>query len=347
MKPYGLVSDTHFHKWSAFSQVDESGQNSRLRIQLAELRGAAVQLASVGGDTLYHAGDMFHVRGSIAPSVLNPVLDTFSIIRDMGIKVIVIPGNHDLETNEVQFNGNASNALAGIGVLVLNDVYCDDQVLMIPWQHDIAALKHYISMVETKNNRDKTDLIIHAPVDGVIIGIPDHGLTAKWLGEQGFRRVFAGHYHNYVDFGNGVYSIGALTHQTWSDVGSKAGYLIVEENKVRSFETSAPKFIDIDSSKTATMETTVPGNYVRVKARIKAESQVAELREALMGLGAAGVIIEPIRESTVVSREGATISSGKSLEKSLVEFIKMKKISEGNEVGKLCMDILDRVEVLS
>lgn len=31
---YALISDQHYHNWSAFSTTDVNGMNSRLRIQL-------------------------------------------------------------------------------------------------------------------------------------------------------------------------------------------------------------------------------------------------------------------------------------------------------------------------
>ena len=49
------------------------------------------------------------------------------------------------------------------------------------------------------------------------------------LAKLGFRRVFAGHYHHHCSFEDGkVWSIGATTHQTASDIGTKAGFLLVQ-----------------------------------------------------------------------------------------------------------------------
>ncbi|MFH4134446.1 serine/threonine protein phosphatase, partial [Acinetobacter baumannii] len=189
---------------------------------------------AMGGTHLYHTGDLFHVRGSISPSVLNPTIATYKVIQQLlGIKVRILAGNHDLEFREANRNGSAVTALEGIGCEIINEtsLFLDERVAMIPWFQDVNELKSEIERVKLQINSMPSrsplrtietvsdwTLMIHAPVDGVIAGIPSHGLSATWLGSQGFKRVFAGHYHHHKDFGNGVYSVGALTHNSWSDV---------------------------------------------------------------------------------------------------------------------------------
>ena len=140
-KPYGIIRDTHNHAWSAFSKLNEQGINNRLQITLDETYRAAETVKKAGGDTLYHAGDMFHVRGSVAPSVLNPTIETYRrIVQDLEMRVVVIPGNHDLEGNDSNFLSNASSALRGVGVEIAAEAWFDD-VLMLPWHSSIASLK--------------------------------------------------------------------------------------------------------------------------------------------------------------------------------------------------------------
>src|ERR1700710_1513552 len=98
MKPYGLISDTHCHGWAAFSKTGDDLVNSRLTTILDEIERCAVEVSKAGGDTIYHGGDLFHVRGSIEPSVLNPTRARFELIyKTYGVKFRLLPGNHDLE----------------------------------------------------------------------------------------------------------------------------------------------------------------------------------------------------------------------------------------------------------
>lgn len=348
--PYALISDVHLHSWSAFAEVGRDGVNSRLQIILDEVIRAARALADRGGRHIFCAGDLFHVRGHIAPSVLNPALDVFeSLIRD-GFKVAVIPGNHDLEGRESARLSNAVTALEKVGVVVANEsavLPLDGKgVALIPWQPTVDELKECLGVLSEQAEKAgytaaSLDVIIHAPVDGVLIGIPSHGLTAEMLAGYGFGRVFAGHYHNHVDFGNGVYSVGATTHQTWSDVGTRAGFLLVGPDGVEFNPSLAPCFVDLtEDSLEGDLATFVEGHYVRARIEIDAESHVAELRERLLKQGAKGVVVYPIKKSAVVSRTGATVAAGASLSQSIFEFIREKGYSNPEMLGALCEEIL-------
>lgn len=347
-KPYGLISDTHNHNFTAFASVNEAGINTRLQATLDETMRCARQLKKVGGETMYHAGDLFHVRGSIAPSVLNPTLDCYREIVKMGIRPVILAGNHDLEGKEAHRLSSAVTALEGVGCKVINTVFsgigASSGVAMIPWHQDIAELKKHIESIAPSDRRD-CDLILHAPIDGVIIGLPDHGLTPEYLASLGFKRVFSGHYHHHKDFGNGVCSIGALTHNTWSDVGSKAGFLIVHDDSVQWFASHAPSFVEIYSDTDPDeVPLVVDGNYVRAKIEVAKQSEVEELRSWLTECGAKGVVIHPIKKP-VDERSTATAKTV-SVESSIGDYIKEQGFERSGEVQSICMDILSRVETV-
>lgn len=341
---YGIISDTHNHNWQQFATTCADGINSRLRIILDETIRAAQTVKDAGGDMLYHAGDLFHVRGNISPSVLNPTIEAYRyIINDIGIQVAVIPGNHDLETKDSSFYMNASSALLDIGVQVAHESKLIGDVLMVPW-HSVESLKIALSDLAANEWARGADLIIHAPVNGVIMGIPDHGLDAGYLADIGFKRVFAGHYHNHKDFGNGVYSVGALTHQTWGDVGSKAGFLLVTDDEVKYNASHAPEFIDLDPTwKEEDIPLIVDGHYVRAKTKVSKESDIARLREFLEKAGSHGVVIHPVREPKNAANRSTSVSAGASTEASVDEFIKTKGYPNVEKLSKLCNEIIAEV----
>ena len=70
--------------------------------------------------------------------------------------------------------------------------------------------------------------MIHAAVDGVIDGLPSHGIAAADLEVYGFNRVYFGHYHK--ELTEKVIPVGATTHQTWGDIDSHAGFIIVGDD---------------------------------------------------------------------------------------------------------------------
>lgn len=333
--PYGLAADLHFHPWTAFASTDERGVNTRLTGLLSELRRCARETCNAGGDTVILAGDIFHVRGSVSPTVLNLVRDELHhCVREYEVQFYILAGNHDLEGRHSERLGSAVTALEMPGVQIVNSSMLEKGFCFVPWHDSIEDLKEEISSYGV-THKGELDLILHAPIDGVIEGLPAHGLTGEWLAETGFKRVFAGHYHNHKHiydgdsgtYGTSVYSIGALAHHTWSDVSTKAGFLLVFKDEVQWFKSHLPEFIDLDrltDVEPDELPFIVDGNYVRVKTESASAKEVASLREELANMNAKGVLIQavpapPKRDDGVV----ATIVAGAaSLEASIGEYVK-------------------------
>lgn len=344
MKPYGVISDTHHHAWSAFATVLATGVNSRLQQTLDETKRCAEEVRKAGGNYIVHAGDLFHVRGSIAPSVLNPTLDCYREIIQSGINIVILAGNHDLEGKEAERVSSAITALEGVGCKIINSwqagLSATDHVAMIPWNPSIEGLKATIEAIDPADRPD-CDLILHAPIDGVIPGLPDHGLTAEYLATLGFRRVLSGHYHHHKEFEGGVYSIGSLTPQTWSDVGKKSGFLIVHEDKVRWMKSHAPEFVEIDgTTDPADIPMIVDGNYVKATIRTANVADVESLRAYLTASGAVGVVLNVQKDATAPTRNGTVIRSGVTLDQSVMDYISASSLPEPAAVAKACQDVL-------
>lgn len=340
-QPFGIVSDIHLHNWSAFSKILPSGENERLMIILHELEVAAEMMHQTGCKRMYIAGDLFHVRGKITPSVLNPTLEVFERITKT-LEVRIIPGNHDLESDTSCELTNATQALASLGcdVVTKPTYYADDDVLMVPWEPDLGTLRRTLS--EQHSEHEPTSAIIHAPLNNVIAGIPDHGLEADDLAKIGYQQVFVGHYHNRKDFNNGTWSIGALTHQTWGDVNTDAGYLIVKGDEVAQYTTSAPKFVDYDETQSddQTRER-CKGNYVRVKLGEASETEIQAIRELVKGeLGAKEVVVHATPKRVTTERK-ASIKSGASLEASVHDYVSHSDTNvDKTELSRECTAIL-------
>lgn len=345
--PYAILSDQHLHNWSAFSTTNADGVNSRLRIILDDMIRATDELQAAGGDAMIFAGDLFHVRGSVDPTVLNPAFDVIETILGRGVKIFAIPGNHDLKTKETTELGSAIQSLGKLsGFEVINEPCLrnvgDRLVAFMPWiaTNDEVRRIGY-ALAESIENSESTDLIMHAGINGVLLGVPDHGLEASEIADWGFRRVFAGHYHNHKDFAGGVYSIGATSHQTWSDIGTKAGFLLVDDF-VKFRASHAPKFVEITGdTPPEEVPLIVDGNYVRVRLETVTPAQEKTLRDDLTGMGARGIVIQASRAPTV-TRTAATVKTGASLEASVGEYVKNMGHAAETKVSALCADILSR-----
>lgn len=348
MTDYVLISDTHHHNWSAFATINQHGVNSRLATILNETARAALEALSTEDKVLVHAGDLFHVRGSVAPTVLNPTLDLYRDAVKNGVKVFLIPGNHDLESKDAARVSSAVTALEAVGCTVIDSwekgLNALDGVVMVPWFDSVAELKKCLEAIPPAERIGK-DLVIHAPIDDVIVGIPSHGLTADYLASLGFHNVLAGHYHNHKEFKGGVYSIGALCHHSWSDVGSTPGFVSVIEGAVQHHGSYAPKFVEIDSDTDPDdYERIVNGNYARVKIGAASLSDIEEIREHLTNLGALGIQINSQPEVATPSRTGSTVKSGASLETSVSEFVRAGSFNHAEEVIKESLAVLSKVK---
>lgn len=336
-----IISDTHYHNWSRFATSNEEGVNSRLAIQLEKTKQAAKSL--IGSKTIIHCGDMFHVRGHLTPSVLNPVIEVYKELVEDGFEIVALAGNHDLESKESQALTNAASALSAVGVQIISDITHDEtnKRIYIPWTPSIDSLKSILEDFEGK--RCEYEVYIHAPVNGVIMGIPDHGLDASYLQSLGYKRIFSGHYHNHVDFDGGVVSVGALTHQTFGDVDSKAGYVLYDDkaNTIEHVETDAPKFVHIDGSmSTEEMMALCKGNYVKVKVSEATESEVVAMREAIEEAGALGSVIQATAKVKGATRTTASVSAGASIATSVDEWVKSKKFKHQKAVIASANEIL-------
>ncbi len=353
MKPYGILSDLHFHSWSAFAETLPTGVNTRLELIMSAVRYACDRLRAAGGDTIFLAGDIFHKRGEVAPSVLNPVMDLFKELTAEGFKFYAIPGNHDLEKNESERLGNSITALESCGVFVAHKpevIWLEEDVhavVLFPWFSSVKDLIGSMTdvrqdLVEEGAPTDTEpflDAIIHAPIDGVLPHLPSHGLDASALNSTGFNRVFSGHYHNHKDMGDDVYSIGALTHQCWGDIGSRAGFLIVTDTEVEQHETEHPKFVELTGEeREEDVESICKGNYVRVKAEFEKDSEIKEVRDGIEALGALGVTVIPVKKVTVTRGTPVTPGSSPSIEAGIKSYLDKRGASA--QVHAMALDVL-------
>jgi DNA repair exonuclease SbcCD nuclease subunit len=361
MKPYGILSDLHLHPWNAFAKAVASTlvgagelMNDRLSGLLGEVNRCANEVEAAGGKTIYITGDLFHVRGSVAPSVLNPTLDVFKALIKRGFVIRVLPGNHDLEGKHSTRVGSAVTALESVGVEVIHTAthFPEHNVVMIPWIEDIETLKKVATEMLEKSFDSAPStpvwatLMIHAPIDGVIPGLPDHGLSPEEAAELGYGRVFSGHYHAHKVFAvndvpDSVISVGAIAHHTWNDVNTKAGFLIISDAGVDWRASQRPSFVDIDGSMDkGEAELLADGNYVRLKTNKATAKQVEELREWMLGAGAAGVVIQHIKEATSARATTATVKTGASLETSVGEYIASQSLDRQAEVTRIALECL-------
>jgi DNA repair exonuclease SbcCD nuclease subunit len=329
--PYLVSSDQHCHPWSPMATIDATtGINTRLQTTLAELERSADELIAAGGRMMVLAGDLFHTRGSIDPECFNPTHATIKRILARGIQIYAIPGNHDLKGNTADQLSNAMqtfDSLEGFNVITSPTImpFLDHKIAFIPWERDVrtlAAILRDISDSMLPEEVATTDVIIHAGINEVKPNMPASGLNSADLAAFGFRRIFAGHYHDHkVMEGGKVISIGATTHHTFGDVGTKAGYIIAYPDRIDFRASHAPEFIDIDATtEPDDVPLLVEGNFVRVRGMTMTDEQVTQTRKDLYAMGAKGVTIQTIRD-VAIARTGVSTTKAVTMEESIANFV--------------------------
>ncbi|EPU1456694.1 metallophosphoesterase family protein [Escherichia coli] len=353
--PYGVISDCHYHKWDAFSTTNAEGLNSRLEIQLEATKEAAIAMKKAGCKYMLVAGDTFHVRGTVSPSVLHYVTETYKwIINELDLTVVMLAGNHDLETNDSVYSANAAASLSSIGVVIVcgkrpHSIKIGDvTVHLISWRNNHAELISDLKALRKSVEGDNHDVVIHTSINKAIPTMPDVGIDAQELKDIGFRLVLSGHYHNHKEVIPGVISVGALTHQNWGDVGSLAGYMIVNpDGSFSHYETSAPKFINLEDD---VADHQIRGNYVRFRAVIENDEEGIKYQNILKTMGAKGVVCNFIRKSSMMEGTASTTETSKidSLGESVSAYCKIVHDTDGgfdlSKLDILCQEILTEAE---
>ena len=350
-EPYALLSDIHAHAWSAFGTRDANGVSSRLKIILSEIDRAASVLEAAGGRFIVLAGDLLHTRGQIDPEVFNPLHNCIEALTLRGFRFVAIPGNHDLKSKETTQLSNAIQTLGSLeGFEVITEPCRLDvggrDMIFVPWISTNDGLREQLSWIASKYTASSYDVVMHAGINGVLMGLPDHGLDAAEVAAFGFKRVFSGHYHNHKVMEDGrVISIGATTHQTWSDIATKAGFLLVYPEKVVFYDSHAPKFVEInDETDPDEVALIVDGNYVRVRGKSATDAEINEFRRDFEKLGAKGFSYQGVRE-VVSARTGGVSHKATSIESSVTEFVKARAFNPAEEtfIAAAALDVLAAV----
>lgn len=265
----------------------------------------------------------------------------------------MLAGNHDLETNDSIFSANAAASLQSIGVkIVCGPAYSmkagDTTVHFISWRSSHAELLSDMRTLRDKAGEGIHDIVIHTGINKAIPTMPDVGIEAQDLKDLGYRLVLSGHYHNHKEIIPGVVSVGALTHQNWGDVGTLAGYMLVnEDGSFTQHETTAPKFVALEGDVT---EDEIRGNYIRYRAVIEDDNEGVQIKEQLGTLGAAGVVTNLIKKTSMMSGTASTESTSKidSLSESISAYCKVVHETDGGfdlaALDALCGEILLEAE---
>jgi DNA repair exonuclease SbcCD nuclease subunit len=240
MKPLIAISDIHYHPYKAHSHIMPNGMNSRLHQILETVDTIIDKAVEIDAEAILIAGDLFHVRGQVKPSVLNTVVKQICRAIFEGISVVIIPGNHDMEdwlgeNTAVDFLSEIADTDPDVGgCYVLKDcpVHIGEwSIYGIPY---CSKTDDFLKKFNHAKKGNYDVIMIHQGIDTFKPneGIPDSGITAKDLDCKSW--VIAGHYHNPF-ISNKVIQCGAPIHHNFGDAGRDSGYWVIKNEEEAEF----------------------------------------------------------------------------------------------------------------
>lgn len=238
-------------------------------------------------DTLLIAGDLFHNRGSIPVIVYNIAYRILESFKLNGIKVIMIPGNHDQRDN-TDYPENSLKPFSWMCTLlekpdVVHFGSADDsvEVLCIPYSKNkqivLDAVNNYVP-----DPKIRTHIIMsHLGVCGGLTGTSSYSMMDVFVPEElryeDVDFVVLGHYHKaqiIKGTDNKMFYTGSPLQMNFNDEGDKRGFWIIDTdtNLLEFNELNAPKFITVNDSNYKELQN-VSKNFIKLKLDKVTEQQ--------------------------------------------------------------------------
>lgn len=282
-----IFSDLHLHPFNYGSSVTEEGLNSRLAMQAAAAEEMINDAVNEGVTHAYFTGDLFHVHGQIPTQALMVACDIFTKIRNQGISIRAIPGNHD------QFNRQGT--VHGLQFLPESErighwVDEDQSVYSLPYTSTDDVLEKFLGDI---GDGDGSMILLHQGVAHVPLSsgyVLDERLTPEMIPDN--CKAFTGHYHFFRQVSSNLTVVGNLTPLTWGDIDQNKGWLIYDRESgelEQKIQTKSPNFISWSPGivKHSDLENVV-GNFVRYTQAVHYSEQ-ADIRASLIKDGALAV----------------------------------------------------------
>lgn len=228
-----IITDTHF----GASKDDEYVQAHQIRFVKVFLD----KIRERGIKTVFHLGDVWDKRTSWNIKTYNTFIDEFfKPLHDMGVKMYVIVGNHDIyykNTNRVNSIQQIAERFDNIHLIQgIETVSVGGQEFdFFAWVNN----ENYDEFVDFVNRRNYDKGVIacgHFETIGFDMGagtIAEHGLQPDVF--KGYERVWTGHFHNPSKQMNVEY-IGNPFYLTWSDYNTRKSFIIFDiETKEQTY----------------------------------------------------------------------------------------------------------------
>lgn len=241
-------------------------------------------------------GDLLHFRYKVDARIQNAVADELKRWVMAGIRVRILPGNHD----QYEVGGrNALELFAEIqGVSVYSVPTWDAEGLWIPYRKDPAAI---VAALATPGHESPVaKLFLHHGIKGSWMNDnmqDSEGLELSELQPQRWQVILCGHYHKHQKVGGNLWYIGSPWQTGPNEAGQEKG-LVQLSGQALAFMPRhwGPKFhrFNVKAGETLDLSKVNPRDEVRVKTvGVGAEAAAAVLGKQLVEAGLTHHVVTP------------------------------------------------------
>jgi DNA repair exonuclease SbcCD nuclease subunit len=206
MKPVKILHTSDLHIDWPFDKFIGASREQRRRDLFAAFEELCSLAIAVQADVLLVAGDLFH-SDQVDRSTAALVISGLSKLGEHGVKVVILPGNHDPGIAGV-LRKNAGLP-ANVFVFAGDDWQLFNEIEGVAiYGHPFTESKKGVRVLpELEINNQLTDFtvgILHGTVSGLPQAENDYfPITPKDIAECGLDYLALGHFHNYQDCSSG------------------------------------------------------------------------------------------------------------------------------------------------
>jgi exonuclease SbcD len=291
------LSDTHLG-FRQLHRVNDAGRNEREQDVYDAFERAITRIIELAPAVAIHAGDLFD---SYHPSsaALGVALDGLRRLRDAGIPVVVIAGNHSsprVAAAEHIFGvlerfGGAHMVYGGTREIRIGNL----AVHAIPHDNDPQRLMGALRRARPSEDAEYNVLVAHVGLDGLgkVVGSEAGSVTLSGealAGSGDFDYIALGHLHKFAPAcGNAAYA-GSLERLSWADDAPVKGIIEVDLAAGRR----SPGYLElhpIEGRRFITLEPVDAAAVANLSDAIVARADGVDLAGAMVRLGVRNVSV--------------------------------------------------------
>lgn len=206
-----------------------------------------------GLQNLYHLGDIFNSRKAQPLDVLQAFLDILDRAKELGLKIIIVPGNHDKTDyiSRLSFLDPFATHPA-LDLITGFEQRCSVEgisISMIPFFADEQYLEwlEYAEKRKPLRDNDKRILFTHIGISGAVMnnGTVVDGIKGDLF--DVYEKVFIGHYHDKQIFGRHNY-IGSTIQHNYGEDPEKGLTILYDDLTFETKVLDYPKYHKIETS---------------------------------------------------------------------------------------------------